>query len=203
MNGYKQILTALSLVIICFLAGCKGNNSIDSTTAAMPKNFGTLPDSTKVKLLLEQQISLDSLAGYICRAAAEDIPGVKIESLADVEAEIYSLKGERDFSVYMLAFDECKHKLPLVKKLNVYSKNTLEGEDMLGYRLGLEYVNDVMQRKLTIGKVDKEIAEFRSACGDDEDTYKRFLKGFATALQTRKPGEVSAEIISQYGTAPK
>lgn len=195
MLKVSAILTAALMA----LGGCKGDEAADATTAAMPGNFSSSPDSVKVKMLLDHNVSLDSLANYICRAAAGEIKNVNITDFGQIDAYIYTHRGEKDYEVYALAFDECKKSLPLTSKLTLYRKNALLDPDKVGYQLGLEYVNDVMDKKLTIGKVDREVAEFRKACGDDEDTYKRFLKGFAVGLSTRAAGEIPQDILAQYG----
>lgn len=189
----------LSVVMCMLLCACNGKDSDNSTMAGLPRDFSSKPDSTKVHMLLDNGMPLDSLAVYVCKAAVGDIQGVSINDFASIDAYIYAAKGEKEYEVYALAFDECKKQLSLVKKLRLYKKNALEDPDKIGYQLGLQYVNDVIYNKLTIGKVDREIADFRRACGDDEDTYNRFLKGFAVGISTRTPGEVPQDIIDQYG----
>ncbi len=191
-----SVLCAAALI---WASGCKNNEADDATTAAMPRNFASSSDSVKVKMLLDHNVSLDSLAQYVCLAAAGEIKNVNITDFGQIDAYIYTHRGEKDYEVYALAFDECRKSLPLTSKLTLYKKNALQDPDKIGYQLGLEYVNDVMDKKLTIGKIDKEVAEFRKACGADEDTYKRFLKGFSVGLSTRASGEIQDDILVQYG----
>ena len=70
---------------------------------------------------------------------------------------------------------------------------------MLGYSLGLEYVSRVADMKLSIGKVDFEVAELNRACAGDEDIYRDFLTGFAAGIKAFDGEGISNEIVEKYG----
>lgn len=152
-------------------------------------------------MLLDTGMPMDSLGIYMAKIAAGEVQGIEVKSFADVDAYLYSAKGESAYELYYLAFDEYSKSLPLVKKLSLMRKSSLADPEKIGYQLGLEYVNDVIDKKLTLGKIDNEIASLRQACSNDEDTYKRFLKGFAIGLKTRAPGQVPSDILTQYAYA--
>jgi len=202
MKVFLRNLSMLALVIAAgCIASCKKGQDLDSTTSKMPANFASLPDTTKVRHLIDKQVPLDSIAVYLCDAAIGRIKNVHVDNFTDIDTYIYTHCGDKDFEVYALALDEYKKSLPLVDKLTLYKKTSLDDPDKIGYKLGLEYVNSVMEKKLAIGKVDREIADFRRACGNDDDTYNRFLIGFSTGIRSRTAGEISPDIVERYGSA--
>ncbi|MBD5232398.1 MAG: hypothetical protein HDS66_09670 [Bacteroidales bacterium] len=193
--------TLLVLIILAgaLLTACKSGETQDASLADMTREIANKPDSLKVKQLLEARIPMDSVAVIVTKMAIGEVPGVNIDNLADIDAFLYMNRSEKDYEVYTLAMDSYSKKLPLSKRFRLYKKSPLIDKDKLGYQLGLEYVSDVIDRKLTIGKVDKEIAEFRRECGEDEDTYNRFLKAFQVGINTRSPEEIPADIRAEYG----
>ena len=195
MSIQKILLVAVAVVMVS-LSSCKSDSA---TTSRMSKDFAASADTVKVRMLIESGMPMDSLAMYLCKAAIGEVKGVSINNFSDVDAYIYMNRGEKEYELYALAMDDYTKQLPLVSKLKLYKKSALVDPDKAGYQLGLEYVNDVMDKKLKIGQVDREIADFRQACGEDEDTYNRFLKGFALGISTRAAGEIPQEVAAKYG----
>lgn len=193
---YASWILVLATLVVA--VACKKNEVQDATMAHVTQEIKNRPDSLKVRSMLDARMSMDSIAVLVTNIAVGDVPGVTIDNLADIDSYLYMNRSEKDYEVYTLAMDSYAKTLPLSKRFRFYKKSPLIDKDKMGYQLGLEYVSEVMDRKLTIGKVDNEIAEFRRECGEDEDTYNRFLKAFKVGLETRSPDEVPAEILQNY-----
>ena len=174
-----------------------GNNVIDSS---LPADFATMSDSAKVRVLLDHGLSPDSIAVFVCETAEGKHPGIAFKDFTVVDTYMYERLGETGFGLYRQAFDSYMEYMPLVAKMKMLMASPLADLDRVGYELGLGHVNQVIEKRLTIGKVDREVAELRRACGNDEDTFNRFLRGFAAGINTRAAGEIPAEIVAEYGT---
>lgn len=198
-----KLLVVLLLVLSFGSCSSGSNDGSASIDKSLPAGFASLTDSAKIRVLIDQGVSPDSIGVFVCEVAEGKHPGISIADYMAVDTYIYERLGESGFGLYRLAFDSYASSMPLVSKMKLYMASGLGDLDRLGYELGLEYVNQVMEQKLTIGKVDREVAELRRACDNDEDTYNRFLKGFAAGISTRAPGEVPAEIIAEYGTVDR
>lgn len=187
--------------IVSSMASCGSSDSGSSALdKSLPSDFASLPDTSKVRVLLDKGVAPDSLAVYMCEVAEGKHGNVRISDYMEVDTYIYEKLGEEGFGIYRMAFDSYAASMPLVSKMKLYTASSLGDLDRMGYELGLEYVNQVLDKHLTIGKVDREVAELRRACDNDEDTFNRFLRGFAAGISTRAPGEVPAEIVEAYGT---
>lgn len=167
----------------------------------LPSDFSALPDTAKVRALIDMGVSPDTMAVFVSEVAAGMRPGISIQSPEDVLTYVYTNCSDEDFTMFSATFESHVENLPPAAKMKVYalSASAAGNADKMGYKIGLEYLNSVLEKDLSIGAIDKEIAEFRRACGKDEDTYQRFLKGFAAAISTRAPGELPAELVSKYG----
>ena len=51
---------------------------------------------------------------------------------------------------------------------------------------------------MKVADVDRDLQEFRKACGTDTATYNRFLIGFRTVLRMDKGVDVPTEIYQKY-----
>lgn len=198
----RIIYVSMTLMCVMLLTACgnKGGDNVEDLSG-LPSDFKTAPDTLKVKALMDLKISPDSIAVFLCEAGAGMRPGVKVKDFADITTYMYTHCSEEDFEIFSTTFDSHVETLTPAQRMNLYAIVAQEdgNADKMGYELGLVYINSVMERDLTLGAVDKEIAEFRRACGKDEDTYNRFLKGFAVAISTRQPGELPAELVRKYG----
>lgn len=192
---HRPFISALCSAAM-LLASCSGGS--DSSTSDLGYDFASRPDTIKARILLDKGLDMDSLARFMCMAGAGLKGDIKVSDFPGVENYIYNRRGETDLTQYMLTFEETRDALPLAKKLPIYKKTELDSPDKLGYTLGLAYVGDVINKNLTIGQVDREIAELRKACGSDEETYNRFLKAFAVGLSKLPSDQVDSEILRQY-----
>ena len=59
----------------------------------------------------------------------------------------------------------------------------VEDPQGLGLQLGLEYMQSVRENNLSVDDVKRELKAFKQACGNDSNTYKRFIIGFRTVLE--------------------
>lgn len=149
-------------------------------------------------MLLDSNIPMDSLARYVCQLALSD-KSPRIDNIGDVEMFIYNVKGEKEFETYTLAKEDYITSMSLANKLRLMRKNVMIDPEVIGYTLGAQYVSATIEKRLKIGQVDREIAEFRQMCGDDDATFQRFLKGYAAGIKASSPGQIPADIAAKYG----
>lgn len=196
-----KIFVYVSMTLVCALLLSACGNKSGENLSGLPSDFKTAPDTLKAKALIDKGISPDSIAIFFCEAGAGMRHGVNVKDFADITTYMYTHCTEEDFEIFSTAFDSHVETLTPAQRMKLYSLIAQEdgNADKMGYELGLVYVNSVMERDLSLGAVDKEIAEFRRACGKDEDTYNRFLKGFAVAISTRQKGELPSELVRKYG----
>lgn len=164
---------------------------------AFPADFNSLSDAGRVAYMMDRA-SADSVARFICRAALGQVKGARIDTLAT--ATLYAYENYRDTALMNFAdeYDRYVERLPLPDKMRLYVMAGTEDPQGLGYQLGLEYVAQIRDRKMTGDQVQEEIAAFRTACGADSLTYRRFLKGFQTVLKVDRGKDLPDEIYRRF-----
>lgn len=192
----KTISAALVALALC-ACGRGSGNGLD-----LPKDFDSRGDAAKVEYLMEA-VSPDSVAVLIIKASLGEIPNLKIDTLSVATLYAYENYKDEKLTQFSNAFDNYQTSLPLDKKMLVYKKAGEEDPAGLGYRLGLEYVGKIRENNISVKDIDAELAAFRKACGSDPDTYRRFVKGFKTALEVDKGKGIPAEVYSKYINMPE
>lgn len=195
-------LSVLAVILLFVLSACAGSeeNSVD---ASLPSDFASLPDTAKVRVLLDQGVSADSLAAFVCESLNGKHGNVSFSDFDGIEIYVGERMGDEAAGMYGMSFEMYMQYLPLDKRYKVKIAMPLTDIETLGYTLGLEYVNQVIDNQMTIGQVDREVAALRRVCASDEDTFEHFLKGFATGIQisTSAAREVPSAIVTKYGSA--
>lgn len=187
---------ALALISLLSLASCKGSHA---GNGKFPDGFEQLPDAQKVAWLMQQKdVTPDSVARFICNASLGRIPGAKIDSLSIATLHAYEEYHGKDLDLFQTAYDEFTDSLPLTPKMQLLFQAAVNDPIQLGYQLGLEYVSQIRDQHKSADIVEKEIKEFKKACGSDTDTYNRFLQGFKIALEADHGKDLSEEIYRRF-----
>lgn len=190
-------LSASLLWGACLRAG-DGKVQDASGVEGLPEGFASMPDTAKVRLLLDAGVSVDSLASFVVSCSAGQHGSVTFTAYEDVERVVTERLGEENAGMYLVYLEANLQRLPLDKKYAIKRSMPLTDISLLGYNLGLEYVERVLDAGLKIGRVDLEIAEFHRACGSDEGLYEDFLAGFAAGIRASANRNVPPEIVRKY-----
>lgn len=196
-----RILT-LALSGMAFLSGCSGSGK--GRNGDFPKDFDTRSDEEKIAYMMEA-VEPDSVARYIANAALGDIPEGKIRSVSaayNYAYQHYQNQGENQ-TKFIVEFDNVQNELSLDDKMKIMKAAGQEDPMGLGLRLGLDYYEQLRDKKMTLRQVDEEVAAFRRACGNDTATYVRFIKGFKAALNTDGGKSVDRAVYDKYRSLPE
>lgn len=192
MKKGKVNVYASAGAAVLLLAGChgKGNNGF-------PEGFENYPDAAKVDYMMGQTTP-DSVARFICDAALGKVPGAPIDSISAATLQAYEKYRGAEFDKFSETFDEYSLSKPLPEKMKLLFMAGTEDPVQLGYQLGLEYVNQIRTQHKTAEQVETEIKEFRKACGNDKETYDRFITGFHIALKEDHGKDLPEEIYRRF-----
>ncbi len=191
-SGFGSV--AISIFVLIFLVGCKGSSS---GYGNLPSDFQQRSDTQKIMYLVDN-VPPDSVARFICAAAIDEVPGVTLDSLSTVTLYAYNHYKGKDLEAFQNAFDEFPESLPLAQKMKLLFKASLNDPIQLGYQLGLEYTSQIREQHKSVSDVEREIKEFRKACGSDVDTYNRFLQGFKIALEADRGKDLPEDIYRRF-----
>jgi hypothetical protein len=176
------------------LAGCggKGNQS-----GEYPDNFNTIGDAGRVAYMM-QKVEPDSLARWIIRGALGQEPGVRVDTFAIATNYAYEHLRDDALDSFCGAYDSYVESLPIADKMKIYKLAATEDPQQLGYKLGLEYMSSIRDNHKSAAEVEKELKEFKKACGTDTETYDRFVIGFKTVLQMDHGKDVPEDIYQKF-----
>ena len=196
MNMFSRAALAGGSVIIALISSCGGK---DKSGANLPGDFAARSDAQKVAYMMKNA-SPDSVARFICRGALGEIPGVKIDTLANATLYAYEHYKEAELQTFSVAYDEFAESLPLDRKMKLRKLAAEEDAMGMGYQLGLEYVNSIRMDHKNAAEVEAEIAALKKACENPADsaTFTRFMKGFKVALEYDGNNEIPREIYNKY-----
>ena len=170
--------------VAAVLAACKGGKS--DAGESFPADFNALPDTARVAYVMKNTTP-DSVARFICRAALGQVKGAGIESL-----------GGNDLDSFGDEYDNFVSSLPLADKMRMYVMAGVEDPQGLGLQLGLEYMQSVRENNLSVDDVKRELKAFKQACGNDSNTYKRFIIGFRTVLEADSGRDMPKAIYDNF-----
>lgn len=191
MKISKSILSLLCAAALCS-CGSKEKSALD-----LPKDFNSRSDAEKVSYLM-QATTPDSVAILICRASLGELPELKIDTFANATLYAYEHYKDDDLNAFSNSLEGYKESQPLENKMKLY-KLAKEDDPMgLGYTLGLEYVGQIRLKNMSIKEIDAELAAFKKACGNDTETYRRFIKGLKVAMSVDKGQGIPADVYSKY-----
>lgn len=193
----KKRLSYIALAGLLFACGNKTGNGLD-----LPSDFNNRSDAEKVSYLMEA-VSPDSVGVILVKASLGEFDNLKIDTFATATLYAYEHYKDEKLTQFSNGLDNYKESLPLDKKMLIYKMAGEEDPTGLGYRLGLEYVGRIRENNFSVKDVDAELAAFKKACASDPDTYRRFVKGFKTALEEDKGQGIPAEVYSKYINMPE
>ncbi len=181
--------------VAAVLAACKGGKS--DAGESFPANFNGLPDTARVAYVMKNTTP-DSVARFICRAALGQVKGAGIESLGVATSYAYEKYSGNDLDSFGDEYDNFVSSLPLADKMRMYVMAGVEDPQGLGLQLGLEYMQSVRENNLSVDDVKRELKAFKQACGNDSNTYKRFIIGFRTVLEADSGRDMPKAIYDNF-----
>lgn len=191
---WKALLPAAVFCVI--LCGCSGRGKGDGN--GVPDNFGTIGDAGRMAYMM-RTVAPDSVARFLCDASLGRLEWARIDSVPAAALYVYEHYND-DVKVgeFNDEFDRYMASLPLKDKMRMYLLSGKSSLESVGYDLGLEYVGNIREKGLKVKDVDGEIADFRKACGDDKETYNRFVKGFKTVLTLDHGHDLPEDIYRKF-----
>lgn len=176
------------------LAACGGDGN---KNGRYPANFDKIGDAGRVDFIMKHAPG-DSVARFIIFSALGRNPGARIDTMATVTNFAYEkLRGE-DLDKFSTEYDMIISSLPLADRMRIYALAGSEDPQGFGYTLGLEYLNTIRDDNKKVADIEKELAEFRKACGNDTATYRRFLIGFKTVLRVDSGKDIPADVYNRF-----
>ncbi|MDE5662649.1 MAG: hypothetical protein K2L35_08340 [Muribaculaceae bacterium] len=182
---------------LLMVAACGAKSGEQS---GFPKNFGALNDAAKMDYMI-QNAAPDSVARFICQASLGRIEGVKIDTLNLAALRAYEYYKDDELQSFQAAFDDYVQSLPLPDKMRLYKLAASDNPSQLGYKLGLEYANDIREGRMTAAQVEAEIEAMRKACSEEKEdsmVFKNFMTGFQVVLDNYGSDGIPPEIYSKY-----
>lgn len=196
VDTMKIFMPAAMLMLLFLLPACSGKKGTDNQ---FPKDFNSLPDIGKVSYMM-QHAEPDSVARFIIYASLGKIKGVTIDTISNATLHAYESYSDTDLQTFSEEFDRVSEMLPLGEKMKFRFLVGAEDPQGLGLTLGLEYMNQIREKKLSVSQVKAELAEMKKACASDPDIYPRFLIGFRTVLRYDRNADMPAGIYSTFLT---
>lgn len=186
----KKLLWAV-LPILLVACGAKEEKS------GLPDNFLKMTDAQRVKYMMNE-MGPDTVATLMIEMALGHVEGAKIDTLALATLYAYDNYQDSDIALFSDAFDSHVSNLPLDQKMEIYAQIGKADPQNMGLQLGLEYVANIRNKKMNVESIRKEIAMFKQKCGDDVDTYRRFVTGFKTALKMDRGKDFPEEVYKEF-----
>lgn len=185
---------SLILLLALTIISCGDKKSKEKQ---FPSNFLEIGDAGRIAWMMNR-VTPDSLARFIIKGALGQVPGARIDSLAIATNYAYERMKGPQLEAFSIEYDNIIASLPLADKMKVYMLGGSEDPQGLGYRLGLEYVTSIREDHKRIDDIEKELDIFRKACGNDTDTYRRFMIGFRTVLKVDSGKDLPSEVYNRF-----
>jgi len=195
MNKVSLFAAAGCLLLIASACGGDGKKK----KSGFPDNFDTIGDAGRVAYVMGTSTP-DSVARFIINTALGRVPGARFDTLANVNLYVFSTYSSKDQDTFSEEYQKLESELTLTERMTLFKKMESEDSREFGLDLGLAYVSRIRDRNMNVDEVDREIKEFRKACGSDSMTYIRFVKGFTTALEYDKGKDVKKEIYDRFAS---
>lgn len=190
---FNALLSAGAISLSLLAVAC---GSGEKSEGNFPSDFNNLTDTQKVAYVM-QHATPDSVARFVCNVPLGKVPGVTLDYNA-ATIYVYDTYKTEDQAAYAAAFDSYVDSLPLPDRMRLYSISGAEDPQGLGYKLGLDYVRSIRDNHMTPDQVEKELKEFKKACGTDTETYHRFIVGFHTVLNLDHGKDLPEEIYTRF-----
>lgn len=147
-----------------------------------------------------QHASADSVARFIIYASLGRVQGVTIDTLNNATLQAYENYTDTALQTFSWEFDRLAEELPLYDKMRLRALVGAEDPQGLGLTLGLEYMNQIRVKKMSVAQVKEELKALKKSCADNPDVYARFLIGFRTVLRYDRNSDMPEEIYSSFLT---
>ena len=198
-KGLSALLTCLLSAGCCLsLSVCTGcGRGNDSDAGKLPDNFLELSDAQRMEAVMKA-MPADSTAHFLINAALGKIAGARIDTLALATLYAFENYPEVDAALFSSSYDDYAASLPLNDKMRLYAMIGKVDAQQMGYQLGLEYVGYIRDNQRTPDEIEAELKAFKTACGDDKDTYTRFLKGFKAVLAADHGADLPKGIYERF-----
>lgn len=190
----KKTILPLAAVAALLFSACGDKNR---QSGPYPAGFDKIGDAGRMDYMMKHA-SPDSVARFIIDGALGRNPEARIDTMALATTYAYDRYKGQDLETFGLEYEQYIESLPLADKMRAYKLGGSEDLQKLGYHLGLEYMSAIREGNMKVADVDRELDEFRKACGTDTATYNRFLIGFRTVLRMDKGIDVPKEIYQKY-----
>lgn len=190
----KKTLLPITASLALLLTACGGK---DKKSSVFPDNFDKIGDAGRMDYMMKH-VSPDSVARFVIDAALGRVPGARIDTMALATSYAYDRYKGDDLENFSLEYEQHIGSLSLSDKMKAYKLGGSEDLQRLGYHLGLEYLGAIREGNMKVADVDRDLQEFRKACGTDTATYSRFLIGFRTVLRMDKGVDVPKDIYLKY-----
>lgn len=143
----------------------------------------------------------DSVALYICDAAMGKKYDTNID-LAEAKSYAYEHYNENQVLAFEQACSEYAESLPLNERVKFTKLENLEDVESYSYELGLSYIGNIREEKKDIKEVEDDLEKLMKECQDDKEFYKRFIKGFKTALEYDRHHDLDDKIYLKFISYP-
>lgn len=177
------------------LSACSRNDG-----SRLPDNFKTLSTDDQMEYLMDR-MPPDSVARFICNAAMGKVYNARLE-LQPALSYAYEKYGEDDLVEFQIALAQYQDNLPLHERVRLTKLLGIEDLDQFGYNLGLSYVGLIRVEQKDIPQISDELAKLQKECKADPDFYKRFMKGFKTALEYDRHHDLDDRIYLKFISYP-
>lgn len=195
----KQTCLFVAALLLVLTSACKGDKN---PYGDFPKDFNERSDSQKIAYMM-QAVTPDSVARFIVNASLGKIPGERIDSMSIAVLYAYEHYRGDDLTRFGESFDNIQNSLPLDEKMKMMKMAGTEDPMGLGYKLGLEYFQQIRDNQMTAEEVSNDIRAFRKSCAGDHDTYTKFVKGFKTALRAEGDRGLPKGVYSKFENMPE
>lgn len=184
-----------AFALLLALGACSDGNG-----NKLPENFKTLATDDQMAYLMAN-LPADSVARFICNTALGKVYNARIE-LQPALSYAYENYGEDDQIAFQMALVQFQEELPLQERVRLTKLLGMEDLDQYSYDLGLSYVGTIRVEQKDIKQVADELAKLQKECKSDPDFYKRFMKGFKTALEYDRHHDLDDNIYLKFISYP-
>lgn len=190
----KRFFPIILMMAILLIPACGGKGK---NAGEFPDGFASLSDQQKVTYMMEH-VSADSVARFIIYASLGKIEGVRIDTLNNATLKAYETYTDTALQSFSWEFDRIAEELPLHDKMRLRVLVGAEDPQGLGLTLGLEYLNQIRVKDMSVDEVLAELQALKKASADDPDLYARFLIGFRTVLRYDQNSDMPKEIYTRF-----
>lgn len=194
MRHCDKVSAVFLPLLATVVAGCGGGRD---NNGGFPENFDKAGDSGRVAYMM-RNVEPDSVARFIIDASLGRVDGARIDTFANATLYAYEHYRGPQLDRFAVEFENYRENLPLIDKMKVLGMAGEVNADNLGFQLGLEYVAQIRDKKMTVAQIDSELKALKAACSDNPETYERFMKGFKTVLELDHGKDLDESVYNRF-----